>query len=248
MSLTFRGSGQSWIIWTLYWAIVRPLGDSIYLRYSQEVTWNSHLSAWAKRMLAQSSRSTSWDMGFVLGNVVRVNEGVIQVDDDYDINHIHKNVIHKLLKSCWCISKPFRHYQPLEGTITGSECSLPFISSRNPDKMIHMPEVDFGVDSCFSGCVQEVGNERKWISVLLGNSVEASEVDAKSERAVFFLDEKDRSSMGRAGGTDEPCGKVLINELTKSRKFFLGQGIDWTIGRSGALVQGDLEIVWSMVG
>ena len=32
-------------------AIIRPLGDSIYLRYSQEVTWNSHLSAQAKRPL-----------------------------------------------------------------------------------------------------------------------------------------------------------------------------------------------------
>jgi len=201
-----------------------------------------------KKSVSSESSEYFPDMGFVLGNVVGVDEDVVQVDDDYDVDHIHEDVIHESLESCWCISKPFRHYQPLEGTITGSECSLPFVSSRNPDKMIRVPEVDFGVDSCFSGSVQEVGNERKWISVLLGNSVEASEVDAKSERAVFFPDEKDRSSMGRAGGTDEPCGKVLVNELTKSCKFFLGQGIDWTIGRSGALVQGDLEIVWSMVG
>jgi len=34
----------------------------------------------------------------------------------------------------------------------------------------------------------------------------------------------------------------------EEREFFLGQGIDWTIGQSGALVQGDREIVWSMVG
>src|SRR5882724_10741062 len=40
-------------------AMVRPSGDSIYLRYSQEVTWNSHLSAWAKIPLAQSLQSTS---------------------------------------------------------------------------------------------------------------------------------------------------------------------------------------------
>jgi len=59
MSLTFRGTGQSWIIWTLYGAMVRPSGDSIYPRYSQEVTWNSHLSAWAKSPSVQSLRSTS---------------------------------------------------------------------------------------------------------------------------------------------------------------------------------------------
>src|SRR5882724_8144960 len=41
------------------WAMVRPSGDSIYQRYSQEVTWNSHLSAWAKSLLAWSLQSTS---------------------------------------------------------------------------------------------------------------------------------------------------------------------------------------------
>ena len=92
-------------------------------------------------------------MSFVLGNVVRVDEDVIQVDDDNDVNHIREYVIHKSLKSCWCISKPFRNYQPLKGTILGSEGSLPFISRHNLNKMVHMLEVDFGVDSCFTWCI-----------------------------------------------------------------------------------------------
>src|SRR5882672_2795531 len=37
------------------------------------------------------------NMSFVLGNVVRIDENVIQVDGDYDINHIHEDVIHKSL-------------------------------------------------------------------------------------------------------------------------------------------------------
>src|SRR5882672_7685650 len=93
------------------------------------------------------------NMSFVLRNVVGIDEDVIQIDDDYDVNHIHEDVIHKSLKSCWCISKPFRHYQPLERTILGSECSLPFISRHNLDKMVHVPEVDFGVDLCFTWCI-----------------------------------------------------------------------------------------------
>ena len=92
-------------------------------------------------------------MSFVLGNVVGIDEDVIQVDDDYDIDHIHEDVIHKSLKSCWCISKPFRHYQPLKGTILGSEGSLPFVSRCNLNKMVRMSEVVFGVDSCLSWCV-----------------------------------------------------------------------------------------------
>ena len=53
--------------------------------------------------------------------------------------------------------------------------------------------------------------------------------------------------MGRARGTDEPCSKVLVNELMQSCKFLLGQGVNGTIGQGGALIQGDFEIVWSMV-
>ena len=60
--------------------------------------------------------------------------------------------------------------------------------------MVHMPEVDFSVDSCFSWCVEQIGNEQKGVTILLRDPVEASEIDAKSKRAVFLLDEKDRSS------------------------------------------------------
>ena len=46
------------------------------------------------------------DMGFVFRNVV-------QIYDDYNVDHICKDVIHKSLKICWCMSEPFRHYQLL---------------------------------------------------------------------------------------------------------------------------------------
>jgi len=56
---------------------------------------------------------------------------------------------------------------------------------------------------------------------LSGRFGEALEVDTKLKRANLFPDEKNRSPMGRARGMDEPCSKVLINELTQSHKFFL---------------------------
>src|SRR5882724_4453483 len=93
------------------------------------------------------------NMSFVFRNVVRIDENVIQIYDDNDVDHVCEDVIHELLKSCWSISKPFRHYQPLEGTITGLEGSFPLVSGCNPNKMVSMPEVDFGVDLCFSWCI-----------------------------------------------------------------------------------------------
>jgi len=38
-------------------------------------------------------------MGFVFRDVVKVDEDVIQVNDENDINHIHEDALHKLLKS-----------------------------------------------------------------------------------------------------------------------------------------------------
>src|SRR5882724_866139 len=93
------------------------------------------------------------NMGLVFGHIARVDENVVQVDDDCDIKHICENVVHKLLKGCGCIGKPFRHYQPLKRAISGSECSFPFISGCDSDQVVCMLEVNLGVNSCLSGCI-----------------------------------------------------------------------------------------------
>ena len=78
-----------------------------------------------KKSINSESSEYFLNMGLVLGHIVRVDENVVQIDDDYDVDHICKNVIHKSLKGCGCISKPFRHYQPLEKAVLGSECGFP---------------------------------------------------------------------------------------------------------------------------
>ena len=57
-----------------------------------------------KKSISVESVEYFLNMGFVLGNVVRVDEYVIQIYDDCDINHIDKNVVHKSLKSGMCIN------------------------------------------------------------------------------------------------------------------------------------------------
>ena len=81
-----------------------------------------------KKSISTESAEYCLHVEYVFRNVVGIDEDVVQIYDDYDVDHICENVIHKSLKSGGCISKPFRHYQLLEGTITGSECSLPFVS------------------------------------------------------------------------------------------------------------------------
>ena len=93
------------------------------------------------------------DMFLVLGNIVGIDENVVQIHDDTNVKHVSEDVIHKSLEGCGSVSKPFRHYQPLERPVSGSECSFPFFSSSESDEVICMPEINFGVYSCFAWCV-----------------------------------------------------------------------------------------------
>src|SRR5882724_5470374 len=142
--------------------LVRGHGEAFRRQHVSEVFTGSDVElafvCMGKKSISAESMKYFLNVSFVFGNVVRIDENVIQIYDDNDINHIHEDVIHKPLKSCWSISKPFSHYQPLEGTVMSPEGSLPFVSRCNLNKMVHMLEVDFGVDLCFSWCIQEVRN------------------------------------------------------------------------------------------
>src|SRR5882724_11897872 len=133
---------------------VRGHGEAFGRQHVSEVFAGSDVEltfvCMSKQSISAEPTKYFLNVSFVFGNVVGIDENVVQIYDDNDVNHIHEDVIHKLLKSCWSISKPFRHYKPFEGTIMGLEGSLPFISGCNLNKMVCMPEVNFGVDSCFS--------------------------------------------------------------------------------------------------
>src|SRR5882724_5936696 len=136
--------------------LVRGHGEAFGRQHVSEVFAGSDVElafvCTGKKSISMESTKYFLNMSFVFGNVVGIDENVIKIYDDNDVDHICEDVIHKLLKSCWRISKPFRHYQPLEGTIMSPEGSLPFVSRCNPNEMVSMLEVNFGVDLCFSWC------------------------------------------------------------------------------------------------
>src|SRR5882724_1970933 len=115
-----------------YLDFVRGHGEAFRRQHISEVFTESDvefafISMGKKSVSAESVKYFS-DVSLMFGNVVQVDEDVIQIDDDNDINHVCKDVIHKLLESCWSIGKPFRHYQPLKRSIASLEGSLPFVS------------------------------------------------------------------------------------------------------------------------
>ena len=110
MSLTLHGSSQSWIIWTLFEAIVRPSGRE----HVPEVFTGSDVEfafiCMGEKAFSAESAEYFPDMSYVLRKVIGIDQYVIQIDNDIAVYDIHKDVIHEPLKSCGSIGKAFWHY------------------------------------------------------------------------------------------------------------------------------------------
>ena len=117
----------------------------------------------------------------VLFHVVGVDEDVIQVDKDAYIEHVGEDVIHEVLKSCWCISQTEGHNTPFKSAIVGVEGGFPFITFTDLNKVVGMLQVDFGIYRGLLWAVKEVGDAWKWISVFLGDFIERLKVGTETE-------------------------------------------------------------------
>src|SRR5882724_8693558 len=97
-----------------YLDFVRGHGEAFGRQHISEVFAGSDVEfafvCTGKKSVSMESAKYFSDMSLVFGNIVRVDEYIVQIDDDNDVNHVHENVVHKPLESCWGISKPFRHY------------------------------------------------------------------------------------------------------------------------------------------
>ena len=160
-----------------------------------------------------------FDVLFVLGHVVRVDEDVIEVDNDTDIEKVAEDVVHETLEGCGGIGKSEGHHQPFKQAIANVEGSLPFFTFCDANKVVSVMKVDFGVGAGFPWGVEEVRDEGKGISVFLGNLVEPAVVHAQSEASIFFPHKEDHGSVQRVGGSDETTHNVLFNEHSEGVEF-----------------------------
>ena len=88
--------------------------------------------------------------------VLGVYQDVIQIDDNADIEEIRKDAIDKSLESCRSICQAEGHDIPLEGPISCAERGFPFINLCNVDQMVHIAEIDLGVDLGLARGIEEV--------------------------------------------------------------------------------------------
>src|SRR5882672_6435787 len=84
------------LVWGHGEAFGRQHASEVFAGSDMELT----LVCMGKKSISMELLEYFPNMSFVLGNVVGVDEDVIQVNDDNDVDHICKYVIHKSLKSC----------------------------------------------------------------------------------------------------------------------------------------------------
>src|SRR5882724_3777878 len=94
--------------------LVRGHGEAFGRQHVSEVFAGSDMELTfvcvSKQSISAEPAKYFLNVSFVFINVVGIDENVVQIYDDNDVNHICEDVVHELLKSCWSISKPFRHY------------------------------------------------------------------------------------------------------------------------------------------
>ena len=115
----------------------------------------------------------------MLRHIVGVNEDIIEVNDNTDIEHVWEDFVHIMLESSRRVGKSKGHHKPFKRAIASAECSFPFVTIRNADKVVGMLKIDLCIKSGFPWCIQEVRDQGKWVTILLGNLVETTVVDAK---------------------------------------------------------------------
>ena len=129
------------------------------------------------------------DMLLMISDVIGVDENVVEIDDHTNIEHVGKDVVHKMLECGRGVGETFRNDEPFIGAVPSPECCFPLITFRYADKMISGPEIDFGVDAGFPRCVKEIGGQGKWIPVLLRDPIQGTVIYTEAEGTIFLFDE-----------------------------------------------------------
>ena len=106
-----------------------------------------------------------------------------------------------------------------------------------------MLEVYFSKDLCSAAGVQEIRDQRERVTILSGDSVKASEVDAKPKFARFLFNKQNRSAVRRRRLFNKAVVDILVEELAQGLQLELGKGIDGTMRRRSTFFKVNFEVV-----
>src|SRR5882762_5634460 len=123
---------------------------------------------------------------------VRKNKNIIKINDDANVSHIGKNIIHEMLESRRCIGQAKGHNQVLECAIACAEGGKPLVAFHNADVVVTGTKINLGEYFGRPQLIKKVANKWKRVSVPPSEPIELAVVDTESERPILLLGEEDR--------------------------------------------------------
>ena len=140
------------------------------------------------------------------GGVRGVNEQVVHVNDKPSFrNHIAKQIVHKMLKSGWGVSKAKEHYCGFKEPFVGDEGSFPLISIFDLDIIVSPSDIKLSKDFRPLEFVDKVGNEGKRVCVTDSVFVDIAIVLTGSEATIFLFDKEERECLWGVRGANFAC-------------------------------------------
>src|ERR1700709_2091474 len=133
-----------------------------------------------KTMFAETAENF-FDVRLVMIEVNGIDENVVNVHYNANVEHICEDGIDEALESRRSIGKAKGHHQPLIGTVARAEGGFPLVTIGDANEVVRMPKVDLGIDFGTAGGIEEVGDQRKRVSILLRDFVQTTEVNAETE-------------------------------------------------------------------
>ena len=130
-------------------------------------------------------------------NRVRKNKNIIKINDDANVSHIRKNIVHEMLESRRCVGQAKGHNQVLECAIACVEGGKPLVTFRNVDIVVTGAKIDLGEYFGRPQLIEKVANKWKRVSVLPSEPIELAVVDTESERPILLLGKEDRHTNRR---------------------------------------------------
>ena len=117
------------------------------------------------------------DMSCMFVRVPRKDKYVVQVNHYEFVKEVGKYTVHEVLESRRSIGKTEMHDHEIERAILSLERGLPFITWSDANEIIGCSKIDLGVDIQMVKAIEEVWDEWQWITILFGDSIEATPID-----------------------------------------------------------------------
>ena len=92
-------------------------------------------------------------------------------------------------------------------------------------------EVELGVDLCAAKLVEDVGDERDQVPILLSDLVEVLEVNTESQGAILLLGKENRCTTWQLGRLDESLAKHVVKEFVQETELCAREQVNVAMGR-----------------